>query len=67
MLHPPVRADATTNGICGQLFHIVSILARPVGRALQQAGLPWSSVSKVSILARPVGRALRYFLVTVQR
>ena len=37
----------------------VSILARPVGRALQRPGCGQAFSLVVSILARPVGRALR--------
>ena len=39
--------------------HVVSILARPVGRALRQVMACCAKAIIVSILARPVGRALR--------
>ena len=38
---------------------LVSILARPVGRALRSIVTPTPMELQVSILARPVGRALR--------
>ena len=42
---------------------IVSILARPVGRALRRVRLARCQRLAVSILARPVGRALLALIV----
>ena len=55
---PPRRTGATLQINFKKAYHEVSILARPEGRALQDARRRTFSHLPVSILARPEGRAL---------
>ena len=55
---PPRRAGATSFGATSSKFSIVSILARPEGRALLYSLSHILLAYLVSILARPEGRAL---------
>ena len=59
---PPRRTGATNAGAAVQYQTVVSILARPEGRALPAPREQGLGEQNVSILARPEGRALREHL-----
>jgi len=56
---PPRRTGATSNAAASSMRSLVSILARPEGRALLLEHPALGIGVPVSILARPEGRALR--------